>query len=147
MEMCRGHAAAAMEGQERTRILIAEGDAKARWALREFLRAQPGLDVVAEAADGGSLLEGTEAACPDLVLLEWDLPSGPKADLIAALRNLEPQPLVVVYGNHPESSSPAMQAGADAYVYKGQGPRQVASMIRWVVLEARYAQPPHRHDL
>ena len=114
MEMCRGYAAAAMEGQERTRILIGEGDAKARWALREFLRAQPGLDVVAEAADGGSLLEGTEAACPDLVLLEWDLPGGPKADLIAALRNLEPQPLVVVLGTYPESSSPAMGAGADA---------------------------------
>ena len=136
-----------MDEQEQTRILIAEGDAKARRALREFLRAQPGLDVVAEAADGGSLMEGTEAACPDLVLLEWDLPGRPKPDLITGLRNHEPQPLVVVYGNHPESASPAMDAGADAFVSKGQGPRQVLNTIRWLVLEARYAQPPHRRDL
>ena len=147
MEMCRGHDAAAMEGQERTRILIAEVEAKARRALREYLQAQPGLDVVAEAADGGGLLEGAETTCPDLVLLEWDLPGQPKADLFTALRNLEPQPLVVVYGNRPEFSSPAMDAGADAYVYKGQGPWQVLTTIRWLVLEARYAQPPHRHDL
>jgi DNA-binding NarL/FixJ family response regulator len=135
-----------MTEEERTRILLAEGDAKTRRALREYLGAQSGLDVVAEAADGDGLLEGAEASCPDLVLLEWDLPGRPKADLIVALRNHEPQPLVVVYGNHPESSSPAMQAGADAYVYKGQGPRQVLTTIRWLVLEARYAQPPHRRD-
>lgn len=136
-----------MDEQERTRILIAEGEATARRALREYLGAQPGLDVVAEAVDGGSLLEEAGATCPDLVLLEWDLPGRPKPDLIAGLRNLEPQPLVVVYGNRPESASPAMDAGADAFVSKSQGPRQVLNTIRWLVLEARYAQPPHRHDL
>jgi DNA-binding NarL/FixJ family response regulator len=136
-----------MEKQERTRILIAEGEAQARRALREYLKAQPGLDVVAEAADSQSVLEQTKAACPDVVLLEWDLPGRPKADLFAALRNLECQPLMVVLGTQPESSSPAMDAGADAFVYKGEGPRQVMSTIRWLVLEARYAQPPHSHDL
>jgi DNA-binding NarL/FixJ family response regulator len=147
MERCRGHAAAAMTEKERTSILIAEGEATARRALRQYLGAQPGLDVVAEAADDGSLLEGVEGTCPDLVLLEWHLPGRPKADLIAALQNREPQPLVVVYGNQPESSSPAMDAGADVFVHKGQGPRQLLNAIRWLVLEARYAQPPHRHDL
>ena len=67
-----------MERQERTRILVAEGDATARRALREYLKAQPGLDVVAEAADWQSVLERTKATCPDLVLLEWDLPGRPK---------------------------------------------------------------------
>jgi DNA-binding NarL/FixJ family response regulator len=136
-----------MEKQEQTRILIAEGEAKARLAMREYLKAQPGLDVVAEAADCQSLLEQTEATCPDLVLLEWDLPDRPKADLFAALRNLDCQPLLVVLGKQPESSSPAMDAGADAFVYKGEGPRHVMTTIRWLVLEARYAQPPDRHDL
>jgi DNA-binding NarL/FixJ family response regulator len=136
-----------MEKQERTRILIAEGKAEARLALREYIKAQPGLDVVAEAADSQSLLEGAEATCPDVVLLEWDLPDRPKADIFAALRNLGCQPLLVVLGTHPESSSPAMDAGADAFVCKGDGPRQVMTTIRWLVLEARYAQPPDRHDL
>jgi NarL family two-component system response regulator LiaR len=136
-----------MEKQEQTRILIAEGTAGARLAMREYLQAQPGLDVVGEATDSQSLLEQVEAICPDVVLLEWGLPGLPKADLFAALRNLDCQSLLVVLGTHPESSSPAMDAGADAFVYKGQGPRQVITTIRWLVLEARYAQPPHRHDL
>jgi DNA-binding NarL/FixJ family response regulator len=136
-----------MNEEERTRILIAEGNAKARRALREYLGAQLGLDVVAEAADSGSLLQQTEATCPDVILLEWDLPGRPKADLFAALRDLDCQPLVVALGTHPESSSPAMDAGADAFVFKGQGPKQVTLTIRWLALEARYAQPPDRHDL
>ena len=58
-------------------------------AARELLESNPEtVVVVAKAVDGGSLLKGTEAACPDLVLLEWDLPGRPKAELIAALRNL-----------------------------------------------------------
>ena len=134
-----GQAAAVREKQEQTRILIAEEKAAARRALREYLQAQPGLDVVAEAADGGSLLEQTQVTCPDLILLEWDLPGQPKTDLFASLRNLDCQPLVVVLGNRPESSSPATDAGADAFVFKGHGPRKVLTTIRWLVLETGYA--------
>jgi DNA-binding NarL/FixJ family response regulator len=136
-----------MQYQDRTRILLAEGDANARLALREYLNAQTGLDVVAEVADCRTLLAQTETTCPDLVLLEWDLPRRPQADLIAALQRLSCQPLVVAYGKQPDASISATDAGADAYVYKGMGPRQMLTTIRWVVVEARYAQPRHRDDV
>jgi DNA-binding NarL/FixJ family response regulator len=128
-----------MEKQEQTRILIAEEKAAARWALREYLQAQPGLDVVAEAADGASLLEQTQTTCPDLILLEWGLPGPSQAALFAALRNLDCQPLMVVLGNQPEFSSPATDAGADAFVFRGHGPKQVVTTILWLVSETRYA--------
>ena len=136
-----------MDEEERTRVLIALGQPEDRLALRIYLQAQRGLEVVGEAARGRDLLEQLGALCPDLVLLEWDLPDRPSANLLADLRNLNCQPLVVVYGNHPESSSAATDAGADAFVFKGEGPKRVTSTINWVVLEARYAQPPDRHDL
>ena len=128
-----------MAERERTHILLAEGQMEARLALKEYLKAQPGLDVVGEAVDCHELVAQTEAIRPDLVLLDWDLPGQSKGNPVAALRNLDCQPLVVVLGKRPESSAPAMDAGADAFVYKGQGPKQVTSTIRWLVLEAEYA--------
>jgi DNA-binding NarL/FixJ family response regulator len=128
-----------MVERERTHILLAEGQMEARQALKDYLKAQPGLDVVGEASDCHELVVQTEAICPDLVLLDWDLPGQSKGNPVAALRNLDCQPLVVVLGKQPESSAPAMDAGADAFVYKGQGPKQVTSTIRWLVLEAEYA--------
>ena len=132
-------ASATIAGRERIRVLLAEGQTEARLALREYLKGQPGLDVVGEAADCNELVAQTEAIRPDLVLLDWDLPGQSKGNLVAALRNPDCRPLVVVLGKRPESSAPAMDAGADAFVYKGQGPKQVALTIRWLVLEARYA--------
>lgn len=145
--LCGGHAAAAMTQQEQTRIVIAGRQAGARLAMREYLDAQPGLDVIGEAPDCRCLLEVAEFTGPDLVLLDWDLPGKPDADYVAALRGLDCQPLIVAVGKQPEWSGPAMNAGADAFVYLGHGPKQVVAAIRWVVLEAMYAQSPHRDDL
>jgi DNA-binding NarL/FixJ family response regulator len=132
-------ASATITGRERIGILLAEGQTEARLALREYLKAQPGLDVVGEAADCHELVAQTEAIRPDLVLLDWDLPGQSKGNPVASLRNPDCQPLVVVLGKRLESSALAMDAGADAFVYKGQGPRQVALTIRWLALETRYA--------
>jgi DNA-binding response OmpR family regulator len=55
------------------RILVAENDARARWALQMLLGQEPGL-AIAECADLGSLVAQVEAFKPDLVLLDWELP-------------------------------------------------------------------------
>jgi DNA-binding NarL/FixJ family response regulator len=56
------------------RILLADDQPKVRFALRVLLERQPGLKVVGEAADADDLLAQMETACPDLVLLAWELP-------------------------------------------------------------------------
>ena len=55
------------------RILLADNETNVRYGLRTFLEERPGLEVVGEAADAGELLAQLQAACPDLVLLSWDL--------------------------------------------------------------------------
>jgi DNA-binding NarL/FixJ family response regulator len=119
------------------RILIAEHQAVARSALKGFLQGQPGLDVVGEAADSQELLAGLEAACPDLVLLDWDLPGESGAVLISFPRqaNCLVTPIIVL-GLRPESAPAAMDAGADAFVYKGDGPKELLAVIRSVLMES-----------
>jgi CheY-like chemotaxis protein len=54
-------------------ILLAD-DHKVRLAMRVLLEQTPGLTVVGEACNAQDLLAQTNAARPDLVLLDWALP-------------------------------------------------------------------------
>jgi len=118
-----------------TRIVIAERRTAVRSALKRFLGHQPGLDVMGEAVEDRDLLAQIEVACPNLVLLDWDLPGRSVADLIPALRRPDCQPAVIVLGVRPELAQAALDAGADAFVYKGESPKRLLTTIRGVMLE------------
>jgi DNA-binding NarL/FixJ family response regulator len=115
------------------RIFIAEHQAVARLALKGFLQGQPGLDVVGEAADSQELRAGLEAACPDLVLLDWDMPGESRADLISFPRQADCLTPIIVIGVRPESAAAAMEAGANAFVCKGDGPKELLTVIRRIL--------------
>ncbi len=101
-----------------------------RSAVGGFLRSQPGLGVVGEVNNSLDLLAEVETTCPDLLLLDWDLPGHPAPDLILALHHLDRQPRVIVLGVRQESARAALDAGADAFVYKGNGPKHLLAAIR-----------------
>ena len=56
------------------RILIADVQAKVRFALRVLLERQPSCEIVGEASTGDDLIAQVQASCPDLMLLGWELP-------------------------------------------------------------------------
>ena len=121
--------------QPRTHILIAERQAALRSALSGFLRGQPGLDVVGETADSRELLEQIEATCPDLVLLDWDLPGESGGDLIPNVRRAGCHPRVIVLGVRQESAPAALDAGANEFVCKGEQPSRLLTAIYDVLSE------------
>ena len=128
-----------MNEQEQARILIAESRAVARLALSGFLRSQQNLNVVGEVDNGLDLMAQVEAICPDIMLLDWDLAGQSAPDLVLALRDLDCQPRVIVLAMRQELAQAALDAGADALVYKGDGPKRLLTAIRSVLLEGRYA--------
>jgi DNA-binding NarL/FixJ family response regulator len=71
------------------RILLADSQSRVRFALCSLLEEQSGLVVVGEARDCQELLARVEAACPDLVLIDWDLPGMAGVDLTSALLRCE----------------------------------------------------------
>jgi DNA-binding NarL/FixJ family response regulator len=124
-----------MNGHSQTHILIAERQAATRSALSGFLRGQPGLDVVGESADSQGLLDQIEATCPDLVLLDWDLPGETGGDLIPDVRQTDCHPCVIVLGVRQESAPAALDAGANKFVCKGEQPSRLLSAIYDVLSE------------
>ncbi len=77
---------------------------------------------VVEAGDGREALEACRADCPDVILLDWNMPVMSGMDFLRALRetDLERQPKVVfcTTENGMAYIRAAIEAGADEYVMK-----------------------------
>lgn len=121
--------------------MVADRQAKVRFALRTLLGRQKGLEVVGEAGTEEELLAGVEATCPDLVLLHWRL-SGCGAELLPALSKIRPGLRIIVLSARSEARAEAMLAGADGFVCKMDNPDRLLAAIERI--RSGDGQPPSR---
>ena len=110
-------------------ILLADDESNVRFALRTLLERQRGVQIVGEAADLKALLSQIRMACPDLVLLDWELRGSVAADFLPALRKVCPDLAVIVLSGQPEARRAALDAGADAFISKTDPPEQLLAAI------------------
>lgn len=114
------------------RILLADNRSRVRFALRSLLEEQSGLKIVGEATDSKELLTQAEAVCPDLVLIDWDLPGMATIDLLPALQKTCPDLQVITLSSRAEVEQAALTAGAQAFVNKADPPDQLLVAIQSV---------------
>jgi DNA-binding NarL/FixJ family response regulator len=111
------------------RILIADRQPKVRFALRVALERRPGFQSIGEVSDAQDLIAQAQAVCPDLALIDWELPDLPLADLIRALhQHCRPMHVIILCGRS-EMREQAMIAGADAFVCKCDSPDELLTAI------------------
>lgn len=111
------------------RILLADGRPKVRFALRALLTRQTAPHVLHEATDAQDLLTLAEVSCPDLILLDWELPGLAPIELIPALRRACPKAAVIALSGKVGARREALAAGVDAFVSKGDPPERLLSTI------------------
>lgn len=111
------------------RILVADRQAKVRFALRVLLERQPGFAIVGEASSAADLLTQAAAEDPELVLFDWDLAAPTATGLLLALRCACPDVTVIALSGRAEARRAALDAGADAFVSKGDPPERLLSTI------------------
>jgi DNA-binding NarL/FixJ family response regulator len=112
------------------RVLLADDQAKVRSALRLLLEQQPDLKVLGEAVDAQGLLDWVSAVCPDVVLLDWELPGLQRSDALSILRARCPHLKVIALSGQPEARQAALAGGADAFVSKGDFPERLLTTLR-----------------
>jgi two-component system LytT family response regulator len=125
-----------MPEARRIRAVIVDDEAPARALLREYLGAEPDVDLVAECGNGFEALKKIGELEPDLVLLDVQMP---KLDGFEVLELLEKRPAVVFVTAYDEYALKAFEVHAADYVLKPIGRERLAEAIRQV--RARLAAP------
>lgn len=111
-------------------ILIGDAQPRVRFGLHVLLEEQPGWRVAGEAIDAQALLDRICGGCPDLVLLDWELPGMSAEELLATIRRACPDLRVIFMSGKDELRDAALQAGADVFAYKADPPGKLLRLIR-----------------
>jgi DNA-binding NarL/FixJ family response regulator len=112
------------------RIILADDDLNVRSALKLLLDDEAGLEVVGEVENAQDLVEQAEAICPEIILLDWELPTLQVEEHVQELKDHIPHLLVVAMSGRPESRQSALKTGADAFICKGDSPEHLLAIIR-----------------
>ncbi len=112
------------------RVFIADDDEEVRAALRILLTQIQGVSLAGEVGKIQGLLDQVQVTQPDIVLLDWELPGQPTADLLAALHALSHRLKVIVLSSRPEAEQAALISRADAFVSKGDPPERLLTVLR-----------------
>jgi DNA-binding NarL/FixJ family response regulator len=115
-------------------VLVADDQAMVRSGLRLILDDQPGISVVAEAADGAEAVALARRLRPDVSLVDIRMPRLDGIEVTRALAGpgvAEPLKVVIVTTfDLDEYVYGALRAGAAGFVLKDAGPALLAEAVR-----------------
>jgi CheY-like chemotaxis protein len=113
------------------RVLIADDQPEVRSALRLLLEHEGGIRGVVEAGGAAEVLAALRSSqCPDLLLMDWELPGMDPRWLLPLFKSACPFASVVAMSGLPEASRAALSAGADIFVSKGDPPERLLQAVR-----------------
>jgi len=111
-------------------IILADSHPQALWALKIMLQEKPEIEVIGEVIDAESLLALALIHPPDLILIDMGLPGRSIEDLITDLHSCQSRPIVVVMSTKPENGRMMLNAGADAFISKGDQPEWLLETLQ-----------------
>ena len=131
------------------RVLLADDEAMIRAGVRTILTTDPGMKVVAEAADGRDAVELTLRHRPDIALLDIRMP---RLDGLAAakeLRRVAPGTSLMMLTTFSEDEfiDRALGLGVHGFVLKSGDPRELIAGVRAVSGGGAYLSPEVAHRI
>ncbi|MCE6998207.1 response regulator transcription factor [Saccharothrix sp. S26] len=123
-------------------ILLADDHVILREMLRESLDAEPDFTVVGDVGDGMAVVSAAARLCPDVVLLDIDMPGIPAALTVQRLREVAPRTRVVILSMYdtPAFVQDMLAQGVRGYLSKGVSRQHLVSVIRSTVRDDRSVQ-------
>ena len=122
------------------RVLLADDHALLRELLRRLLDAEPGIEVVGEAADGRELLRRTQELSPDVVVVDIAMPELNGVDAAARLASRHPGLRMVCLSAHTEPGyvRAMLAAGVAGYLDKSVVAEELVRAVRAVAAGQTY---------
>ncbi len=94
------------------RILIVDDRPEVRYGLQMRLTAEPDMEIVGTAGDGTSALICVADLCPDVVLMDVEMPGQDGIETSCALHRRFPGARVVLLTIHDDAATRSRAAGA-----------------------------------
>ena len=125
-----------------TRVLLADDHQMLRQAVRRALE-ESGLNVIAEAADGGEAVELVQALSPDVVLMDVSMPvlDGIEATRRISATGSRAQILMLTMHDEDALRARAIRAGAAGFLTKDCELREVVDAVRAVASGEHLVSP------
>jgi DNA-binding NarL/FixJ family response regulator len=110
-----------------------------RELVKYALEDDPGFEVVGEAGDGRSAIEGVAATRPAAVLLDLSMPDMNGLEAILEIRKSDPDIAIIVLSGFSADrmGPPTLERGADRYVEKGTPMEELRDATRTAVADRR----------
>ena len=112
------------------KVLIVDDSSVVRDGLKGILRAHPDIQVVGEAANGLEAIDKAEQLQPDIVLMDAQMPVMDGVEATHQIKERLPAVKVLFLTVHTGYIEDALAAGADAYLLKDSGRRELLQAIR-----------------
>jgi two-component system, OmpR family, KDP operon response regulator KdpE len=117
------------------RILVCDDEMQIRRALRVVLK-DAGFEVI-ETADAKEALDAASVQPPDAAIIDLLLPDGDGVEVTRSIRSWSEMPILVLSAvGEEEQKVRALEAGADDYVTKPFGPRELIARLKAVLRRA-----------
>lgn len=125
------------------RILLADDHALVRAGISALLRRIPGVEVMAEAADGREALALVKAQPPDLVLMDVSMAGLNGLEAAARIAKEHPEVRVLMLSAHVNEDyvKQALRAGAAGYLLKHAAISELELAIQAVARGETYLSP------
>ncbi|MEV4461924.1 response regulator transcription factor [Microbispora sp. NPDC049633] len=126
------------------RVVLADDEPVIRAGVRAILAADPGIDVVAEAADGRELVDAVLAHRPDVALVDIRMPGLDGLAAAAEVRRTAPGTAVLIMTSFGEDAyvARALGDGAAGFLLKTGDPREFPLGVRAAAEGGAYLSPP-----
>ena len=114
------------------RILLVDDHDVVRQGLVAFLRNEPDLDVVGEAASGAEAVEMAGRLAPDVVLMDVTMPGMDGVEATRLIKQLQPEVRVIALSALADAATTRRMADAGACIFlsKAAAPRELLRAIR-----------------
>ena len=118
-----------MNRRTEMRILIVDDLARARQSMKALVSTLPNVTALKEATNGREAIALAESWTPDAVLMDVRMA---EMDGLQATRTIKarwPQIRIIVLSMYGDYEAQALEAGADAFVNKGEPPARLLQAL------------------
>ena len=111
------------------KLVLADDNQMVRDGLRLVIEQALSAVEIVEVETLKGLAHAAQEGCPDVFVLDWELPGSSHIDLVETLRHYCPDAILIALSARPEGQCEAQLAGVDRVFSKGEPPDELFAYL------------------